>query len=492
MGPVVPAQGLAPAPAAGEPTALDLAAALRLAGVENPTINLALERIREALAQHQSARVLLVPNLNIGGSYHDHTGPVLASSGAITNLTAQDTYLGMGAQAITAGSVVIPGLWLSASLGDAVYEPLVARENVTARRSDSAAVQNAVLGDVATAYLRLVGSEARLEVLRRVDVEGGEVVRLTTEWSKTGAGREANAKRASAFNNLIERQRRAAEEEVGVASARLSRLLNIDPGHQLRTPGASPEPFRLIPEDTDAEALIAQALQARPEIAAQSANIREAQLRARQEKVRPFLPNVAAGVSTGAFGGGSNLVTPRFSPLSGRTDFDVLAVWNIQNLGFGNRARVREANSTVAQALAEYDATKNRIRREVLDALADARAATGRLETARAAVITSTEGFQLDLQRIRAGGVGRNAPKPIELLDSFREIVDARQALVAAITEFDVAQFRLYVAVGGNPVTGPDVSSAVPATVTDVPIRPAPGAPQPVPIMPTPVPPGKP
>jgi outer membrane protein TolC len=444
--------------------------ALNLAGVDNPTINLARERIREALAQRLSARLLLVPNLNAGGSYHDHTGPILASSGVITNLTAQDAYVGMGAQAITAGSVVVPGIWLSASLGDAVYEPLVASANVAVRRSDSVAVQNTILGDVVTAYLRLVGAEAQLDVLRRSKTEGAEVVKLTAEFKQAELGRPADANRASAFNNLIERELRAAEEEVGVASAQLCRLLNLDPTNQLRTPGAVPEPFHLIPEDTDQESLIAQAMQARPELATASAYIREAQLRVRQEKVRPFLPNVAVGVSTGAFGGGSNLVTPGFSSLAARTDIDAVAVWNIHNLGFGNRARVRVASATVGQAMAEYEEIKNRVRREVSEALAGARAAGRQLDVARAAVLNSNDGFQLDLQRIKAGpGVGRNAARPIELLDSYKQLVDARQALVAATIEFDIAQFRLFVAVGSNPLSGVGVSQAVPAAVPNVP-----------------------
>jgi outer membrane protein TolC len=441
-----------------------------MAGIDNPTINIAREQIREALAQQLNARVMLVPNLNIGGNYHYNNGPVQASSGQILPVSDQALYMGFGAGTVGAGSVVYPGMWLSVHLGDAVFEPLAARENVVARRSNSNAIQNAIMGDVVTAYLRLVGSEARLDVLRRGDVEGSEVVRLTTEFAKAGQGRPADANRARAFNTLIERERHVAEEEVDVASAQLCRLLSIDPSNHLRATGSDLETFRLIPEDTDIDVLISQALQARPELTTQYANIREAQIRVRQEKVRPFLPSISVGVSSGAFGGESNLVSGAFSPLTGRTDIDAMAVWNIQNLGFGNRARVKEANAVVGQSLAEYSALKNRISREVVDALAEAREAARQLDYARRAAINSKEGFDLDLQRIKGGaGVGRNAPRPIELLDSFNDLLLSRQAFVDAITRFDIAQFRLFVAVGSNPLTGPDVSKAVPAVVSNGP-----------------------
>jgi outer membrane protein TolC len=465
--------------------ALDLVTALRLAGIDNPTINLAQERIREALAQQLNARVLLLPNLNIGGNYHYNNGPIQSSTGEIVNVANQVLYLGGGAGAIGSQTVAIPGIWLFAHLGNAVYEPLAAQQNLTARRSDSLATQNTVMGDVVTAYLQLVGSEARLDVLRRTDVEGAEVVRLTSEYAKAGQGRSGDANRAKAFNELVERERRAAQGDVEVASARLCRLLSIDPTNQFRTPGAQLETFRLIPEDTDAEVLIEQALRARPELAAGFATIEEARVRVRQEKVRPFLPTLSLGVSTGAFGGGSDLVTPGFSQLAGRTDIDLMAIWNVQNLGFGNRARVREANAGVAQTMAEYEEIKNRVRREVMDALADARAAARQLDLAQAAVFNSTEGFNLDLQRIKggAGGVGGNDPRPIELLDSFQELLDARLALVAAVTTYDIAQFRLFVALGSNPLNAPDVSQLVPLAVPSVPVRAAAVPQQDIPVM---------
>jgi outer membrane protein TolC len=469
----------------GVPNTLDLGVALRLAGVNNPTINLAQERIREALGLQLNARVLLLPNLNIGGNYHYNNGPIQSSTGQILPVANQVLYLGAGAGAIGSGTVAIPGIWLFANLGDAVYEPLAARQTVVARRSDSAATQNAVMGDVVTAYLRLVGSEARLDVLRRADVEGSEVVRLTSEYAKAGQGRLGDANRSKALINLVERERRAAEEEVEVAAAQLCRLVNIDPSYHFRTPDLSLETFHLINEDADAEALVVQAIQARPELATCSATIQEAQIRVRQQKIRPFLPTLSVGVSTGAFGGGSDLVTPGFSQLAGRTDIDVMAVWNIQNLGFGNRARVREASAVVGQAVAEYELTKNRIRREVLDAVANARAANRQLELAQSAVLNSMEGFQLDLQRIKGGaGVGANDPSPIELLDSFQEVLNSRQSLVAAVTAFDIAQFRLFVALGSNPLNGPDVSRKVPTAIPNIPIGNGSASQEPVPTVP--------
>jgi outer membrane protein TolC len=426
---------------------LDLEVALRLAGVSNPTINIAREQIREALANQLSARSILLPSINIGGNYHDHIGNLQTSFGSIRNLHSQSFYFGFGARTLAAESVAFPGVRIFAHLGDAVFEPLVARQIVSARRSDAQAVNNSILLDVSTAYLELMGAEGRLTILKQGAADLDEVVRLTRIYAKTGQGRQADARRAESNADLLLNEIRGAQEEVAVASARLCRLLSLDPSLRVRTPGGSVEPFTLIPDDRDAESLIAIAVRARPEIFMRSAQITEAQYRVRQERVRPLLPLLSVGYSGGLFGGGSNLVATNFGPMSGRTDFDVFAVWTMQNLGVGNRARVRTADAVVGEALAAYQGTVNQVSSEVSEALAAAKAASRQLEIARNAVAIAEQGFPLEMTRIR-GGFGR----PIEVLDSFRQLVESRQEYLRAVIGFDIAQFRLFVAVGSNPL----------------------------------------
>ena len=60
-----------------------------------------------------------------------------------------------------------------------------------------------------------------------------------------------------------------------------------------------------------------------------------------------FSPTLFIGFSAGGFGGGSNLVRPIFGGFGGRTDFDVIAFWTLQNLGVGNAALIRGANANL-------------------------------------------------------------------------------------------------------------------------------------------------
>lgn len=444
------ASAISPQPAADYP--IDLGLALRLAGVENPTVNLARERVNEALAGQLAARVLLLPSVNLGGNAYLHRGVYQNSSGRIVDVNRQSLYLGAGGRVVGTGTAAYPGVWLFAHLGDAAYAPLAARQEVSARRSDAQGVQNAILRDVAVAYLQLVGAEAQLKVLRQGEADVAEVVRVTRSFAEKGQGQQSDADRATANAELLRRQVREAEEERAVASARLCRLLSLDPSVRLVTPARAIEPVRLISEEADAEALSSEAAQRRPEVHAQAAEVQQARTRVRQERARPWLPVVSVGYSGGAFGGWGGTSTADPSSLNGRASFDVGAFWTFENLGVGNLARVRRTSAELAQEAAGYQAVVNQVRSEVVEAMADARAAARQIELARSAVVAAEEGYSLEKLRIaQIQGRGR----PIETLDSLRQLIDSRQELVRAITAYNAAQFRLLAAVGATPDSPP-------------------------------------
>lgn len=425
---------------------IDLYTALRLAGVENPTINLARERINEALANQLAAKVLLVPNVNVGGNYNRHNGALLDDPGQVLMVNRQNAYVGNGAYAVGSGTVTIPGIWLYCHLGDAAFEKLAARQRTSNRVFDADAVRKAIQRDVAVAYLELVGAQARLQILRKAETDVSEIVRITTAFAKVGQGVPADQNRAAASAQIVRRQIHEAEGSISAASARLCALLNLDPGVVLRTPADDVQSIQLVPENADTESLVTTAIHSRPELFARTAAIAEAETRVKQEHTRPWLPVLSVAYSRGSFGGGSSLVPDKFDKLSGRSDFQFMAVWSFQNLGFGNHARTSQADSGVGQAIANYQIMLNRVRREVAESQADARAAGSQMQVARRALEAAEQGFELETERIKLG-----QGRPIEALDSFQQLLDARLDLLNTTIRFDIAQFRLLVAMGTSP-----------------------------------------
>jgi outer membrane protein TolC len=430
---------------------ITLETALSLAGADNPTIALAQEAVRASLAEQLQARALLLPTLDAGMNFNHHWGNLQNSQGVLFDVDRQALYVGAGAGAVGAGTVALPGVRLTAQLANAVYAPRAARQNVAGRRFDAAAVQNFVLLDVVNRYLDLLGAEARLQALHQSQSDLSELVRLTAAFARTGAGREGDAERARSEAFLLQVEEQRIQEETATTSAELARLLSMDPAVRLHGPGELPM-IRLVDTNTNVEQLIQTALANRPDLAARSADVAVAETRLREEQVRPFLPFVSVGFSAGGFGGGSDQTDTRFGHFDGRTDFDVLAVWSVDNLGFGNLAQQRRQRAMLLEAQAERQQVLDQVRREVAEAYAEATARQREVDVNRRRVATAEEGVRLELLRVRnlARG-GKEQVQQIEVLNSLTLLITARQDLIRAIVSYNQGQFRLFVALGQPP-----------------------------------------
>src|SRR5438270_12559615 len=109
---------------------IDLPTALRLAHVDNPEIRLARERVIEALAYRQLAAAQFLPTLNFGGNYDLHRGPLQQSNGELLKVNRDSLYLGLGAGAVSAGTVNIPGVVWSANVSEVWHNALTRRQIV--------------------------------------------------------------------------------------------------------------------------------------------------------------------------------------------------------------------------------------------------------------------------------------------------------------------------------------------------------------------------
>ncbi len=441
--PALPSPSIPPSPGI---LPIDLPAALRLADKANPVIGEARARIGEALGVQLQARVLLLPTLNGGVSYDGHSGVLQQSDGRVIKVYRQSLYLGGGAYSVASSTVSVPAVNVSAHLGDAIFNPLAASQEVDVVRLDASATANSVLLGVAVEYLELQAAANDLAARRRTEAEAAEIARITAQYAKTGQGRQADADRAETQKQLRRGEIRRAEERLAVASARLARRLHLDPSATIEPVNKSPEVFALIEPDVAPEVLIETAVRNRPEVKARSAGIAVAETRARQERARPFLPTVWLGYSAAGFGGGSNLTPPLLGNLGARTDFDAYAYWTLLNFGAGNLAIIKRQEAQVGQAVAERDRAINLVREEVASARAEALARREKLRIAVEELAIAQDGYRKDLERIQQA-----AGPPLEVLNNLRLLRLARESLIEAVLGYNQAQFQLFVAMGSPP-----------------------------------------
>jgi outer membrane protein TolC len=158
------------------------------------------------------------------------------------------------------------------------------------------------------------------------------------------------------------------------------------------------------------------------------------------------------GLAGGYFGGGVNDDVQNFGP---RFSVDLQAVWEFQNLGFGNRAAVREREADRRRALLELLRTQELVTAEVVQAHAQLQRATRRLAAAEEGVANAAVAADKTLQGL---GQGRRVGDQVVLVVRPQEAVAAVTALDQAYRDYyqavgdqNRAQFRLYRAVGQPP-----------------------------------------
>jgi len=448
-------------------TPIDLATALNLAGLKNPEILLARERITEAAAIKRFAAAQALPSLNVGSNFNLHRGALQQANGNILKVDRDALYVGLGAGAVGAGTVNIPGLSYNLNVGTAWFNFLQSKQLVKRNTAAARTVENDTLLRVCLAYTDLLRADARLAIAGQNRTEAAELVRITEAYAKAGQGRKADADRATVELRKRDAELTQAEGDTLTASAKLGRLLSLESTLRLRPLDGWAVPAPIVPDPVPVAELVAIALMQRPELEERRAEIQASLYALSNAKLLPFSPNVVLGFSTGQFGGNSNLVsTP--NNLDNRVDFDAAIYFTLQNLGVGNIAINKSAASRVRQSNFRQQETLNKVRAEVVEADARSQARFAQIDAASKAVESSRQAFDEDHARIK----GREG-LPIETIDSLRLLSRSRYEYLDAIIEYNRAQFQLYVAMGQPPaatLARPVPPSLVKPTVEKAPL----------------------
>lgn len=426
------------APANREPELyqIDLPTVLRLASAQNYKIAVAIEKIAEASAQVDQSNVLLLPTVTVGASYDRHEGQIQETNGTVLDVNRSSRYAGLGAGAVGAGTIQIPGVSLIVDLEDAFFEPLAARQNALAAKAGARAVTNQVLLDVYISYYQLVHAKAALAIAEETLQNASYLAKLTESFAKTGEGLESDAERAAVEELLRERELQKAHEVFQVQSVRLAELLHLDAKIQLDPSDKDVVPIHIVPADRSLSDLIDAALLNHPEVEQRQALVDLAFERFRQIKHGPLIPKVALNFSAGNFGGES-------SHSGGRSDYAAMIYWRFN---FGDEAHTREQHSVYQQARLERLGAVDRIASEVAQAYAHVESLGKQISSSVSAVERALRSLQLNRTRIY-----EKLGLPIEVLQAIQSLETTRRLYLDTVIDYNQAQFRLYTALGQPP-----------------------------------------
>jgi outer membrane protein TolC len=419
---------------------IDLATALRLADARNPLVAFTRQQVCQAYAQLERADVLWLPSIRAGAGYNHHDGSIQRVEGDQVDTSRNDLFGGLGASPYGVGSPIVPGVWANFQLADAIFQPLAAQQAAAAKCAAAGATLNDTLLKVATAYLDLLRAEQDLAIALETQEHASALDEVTQAYAQTGQGLQSDADRTATELSLRKNNVVRAQESVAVASARLAQLLHLNPAIQLEPIEPVVAALDLTSDDQCIEALIAQAISSRPELAESRHLICEAIDRLRREQVAPLVPNVMLGVSDGGMAGSRS---SDYAPGHNRFDMDAIAYWELRNFGFGDQAARREARSVVNQTHLRQVDLMDQVAREVTEAQIQVRARRDQIKIAEDGVRVASGSYQLNIQRIeQAQGL------PIEVLQSLQALDQARREYLRTIIDYNTAQFTLLRALG--------------------------------------------
>jgi outer membrane protein TolC len=428
---------------------INLPAALRLANAQATDIAAASERIQIATAALEQARALWLPTLTIGGDYNHHDGKAQDSSGTIIDNSRGSVMFGVGT-GIGAAAIFSPN--------EAIFAPLVARQQVQARRADLQAVSNDTLVAVADAYLTVQQARGELAGAAQATRTTQEILDQTGKLVASGLAPPLESDRVEAELARRQQGELVARERWRVASADLVRILRLDPAAEVEPVELPHLRIDLIDLKRPVDDLIVIALTSRPELASQQAQVQATLALLRQERLRPLMPSVLLrGASTpvtgtlagGVFGGGPN---DTIANGGARLDLDLQILWQLDNLGFGNRSRIRQRAAENRLAAINLLRIQDQVAAEVARYYAQAQLAARRIDLAEKGVRAAAASAEKNLGALKttkeAAGVRQTLVRPQEAVAAVQSLAQAYFDFYGAVADYDRAQFRLYRAMG--------------------------------------------
>jgi hypothetical protein len=213
----------------------------------------------------------------------------------------------------------------------------------------------------------------------------------------------------------------------------------------------------LIDPGRSLDDMIPVGLTNRPELASQQALVQAALARLRREKIRPLTPSILINgfqtpyeqLQAGMFAMGSN---HNLNQWKGRDDISLQPLWQLEGMGVGNLARIKEMRGEQSRAIIELFKTQDMVAADVTRAQARLQSATARVTQAdralRTAIITFNGNFEGLRQTTRLGDVLVLVNRPQEVVFALQLMKVAFNEYFTTVAEYNRAQFELFHALG--------------------------------------------
>lgn len=427
------------------PFPINLATALRLSDARPLIVAAAQAGVWVAEAQLARAKVLWVPTLTLGFDYirHDGGGPDF-NRGLLTAPSVSFFYGG-------------GGLIQNVNLTDAIFQPLAARQVLTSRQWDIQSAKNDAVYETANTYFRVHQYRGMYAGNLYCVALGNDLVAKVQRLA-TDLAQPVEVDRAKNLLAYIEQEATSSREKWRVKSADLTQLLRLDPRTLIVPQEHDHLQVSLIDPKLSLDDLVPVGLRNRPELAAKQAMIKAKEYAVRRERMRPLLPvvqlNGFQSAANGMLNGGVFAFGPNYSlnQWTGRFDESIQLVWQLEGLGIGNLARIKQQRGEQSKAVVDLFDQQDRVAADVTEAHAHLQSAAARVGQAerslRTGLFTYLESYEGLGQTSRFGDVLVLIYRPQEVVYALKLLNIAFDEYFTSVADYNRAQFELFHALG--------------------------------------------
>jgi outer membrane protein TolC len=401
---------------------INLETVLRLGGANNLDLQSAQAALTTAKAAHRETRMKFFPWITIGTAYRRQDGNTQDIQGHVNSESKQFYQGGVGVVA-------------ELRIGETIYRSLAAQQRALAAEHDLAAVRNHLSAIVSNAYFDLLRAQASLQVSEQSKLLAADYEKQLTAAVKAGVAFEGDQYRAQVQALRHDLTIRRAKEDIELASARLCELLRLPNGFNLSGDDGELVPLAFSVGSENLSSYVTLALNNRPELRSREAMLAAAKTDTEATIKAPFYPDLSVRTNVGGLGGGKNSHT---ESVGGNSDFNFAIGWRIGPGGLLDTSRTATAKSMETQESILAEKTRQRITREVLEAVAKMRSAKDRLDISIKLLKATEKAYKLTLNR-GAQGIG----SVLETLRSEEDLSFARLAYFDLIADFNKAQSDL-------------------------------------------------
>ncbi len=310
------------------------------------------------------------------------------------------------------------------------------------RASTEASLYNAELSlikSIQTSFLTLL--QGRMEVKSKQD----SVARLKSQlqviqaFYQVGLRPRVDVLQAEVELATAEQDLLIAKNTVDSRAARLNTLLNLPIEKVVNYSGE----LTYLPFSMNLDQCIAKADRDRPDlrIAKKAVEIAEKDVTISESD---FYPDVTADFNYQSAGGDPSVSKNKYNYQNRPDSWDVGANVNWEFFSWGQTYYdVKRADDNVKKIKAEFDNTKLEASYEIKDQMLSLKAAADRIGVGRKSVEAGREGYRMAMARYQAQVSTNN-----EVLNAQSRLSDSEAQLIQALSDYQVALAKLYVAMG--------------------------------------------